>query len=116
MTLVVLSAGIVFIYRSFFLCADYLTRINQRLDAHQMLEEKINQAKQYAKEYGNLLFTRSGTLTSPSARSKHVEFFYQMEVVPVAGFDHLFILDVALTWQDKGMARRMHRQAMLELG
>jgi len=96
-TLVVLSAGIVFVYKSFFLCADYLTRLSLRLDANQLLDNKISEIKRYVKDSRDLSFSRSG-------------------VLPIVGFNHRYQLDVQLTWEERGVKRHLSRVSMLEVG
>ncbi len=115
-TLVVLSSGIVFIYKSFFLCADYLTRLSLRLDAQQVLDNKISDIKRYVKDSHDLAFSRSGMLPVLEFNHKQVQFFYQTELSPVLGADDLYQLDVQLTWEEYGARRHLNKLSMLEIG
>ena len=115
-TLVVLSSGIVFIYKSFFLCADYLTRLSLRLDANQLLDNKITEIKRYVKDNHDLSFSRSGILPLEEFNHKTVQFFYQTELNPILGSDELYELDVKLSWEEYGHKRQLNRMSMLEMG
>lgn len=115
-TLVVLSAGITFIYKSFFLCADYLTRLSLRLDANQLLDNKISEIKKHVKESHDLSFSRSGIMPIWEFNHKQIQFFYQAELTPVIGFDNLYQMDVRLTWEEFGHKRFLNRMSMLEIG
>ena len=115
-TLVVLSSGIVFIYRSFFLCADYLTRLSLRLDANQVLDNKISDIKCYVKDSHDLSFSRSGILSVLEFNHKQVQFFYQIDLVAVLGMEKLYRLDVRLSWEEHGVQRHLNRMSMLEVG
>ncbi len=115
-TLVILSSGIVFIYKSFFLCADYLSRLSLRLDANQLLDNKISEIKRYVKDSHDLSFNRSGNLPIVESHYKKTQFFYQTELVPVLGFEDLYQLSVHLSWVEYGHKRRLSRLSLLEIG
>lgn len=114
-TLVVLSMGIVFIYKSFFLCADYLTRLSLRLNANQVLDNKIGEIKRYVKGSHDLSFSRSGILPMVEFNQRQIQYFYQTELTPIIGYDDLYQLDVQLSWEEYGHKRRLNRMAMLEV-
>ncbi len=115
-TLVVLSSGIVFIYKSFFLCADYLTRLSLRLDANQLLDNKITEIKRYVSGSHDLSFSRSGIIPVEAFNHRTIQFFYQTELSPIIGSEDLYQMNVSLSWEEYGHKKHLNRMSLLEIG
>lgn len=115
MTLVILTGGIVFIYRSFFLCVDYLSRLTMRLHAHELIDAKIADIARSVQTFGDLSFDRGSHITTQTINHKQVDFYYQVQVDQISGFDNLYQLHVGVSWMD-GPRRTNHtRLSLLEL-
>lgn len=115
MTLVVLSAGIVAVYKTFFLCTDYLTRLSMRLLAHELLDEKIADISRQLRQNGNASFSLGPTTVTKEINRKTVDFSYQIQLAPVAGSDGLFRLQAGVSWPDAGRTDRFSRAALLSV-
>ncbi len=87
-----------------------------RLDADLAISNKISDIKRYVRDNHDLSFDRSGIMPILEFNHKQIQFFYQTDVMPVAGADDLYVLDVRLTWEESGAKRHLSRMSMLELG
>ncbi len=114
-TLVVLSAGIVAVYKTFFLCTDYLTRLSMRLQAHELLDEKIADLSRQLRRNGNASFSYGPMTVNKEVNRKIVDFTYQIQMAPVPGFDGLFRLQGGISWPDAGRTDRFERAALLSV-
>ena len=114
-TLVILSAGIVFIYKTFFLCVDYLSRLSLRLQANELIDEKIADLGRLYRETGDLSFSRGPAAVTQEINHRSVDFSYQIQLVPVPGYEGLYRLQVGVSWLDAGRPTSVSREAMLGL-
>ena len=114
-TLVVLSAGIVFIYKTFFLCVDYLSRLSTRLCANELIDSRVSEISRLMREHGDLSFDRGPLIVTKEISHKRIDFNYQINFVPVTGYEGLYRLDVGLSWQDHGRSMHYMRSAVLTL-
>ena len=115
MALVVLSAGLVFIYKSFFLSVDYLSRLKTRLYANELIDEKIADITRVFHETADLSSTVGDVYVSRDIDHKHIDFTYKVQFLPIEGYDNLFRLNVAVSWPDAGRKTQLSRQAILSL-
>jgi|GEM_PF-532679 len=98
-TAVILSAGLVAIYRSFFIGLDYLQHLSCRLYALNLIEGKIASAEQ---NFRSLKDFDIGPLTDTAVINNHpVEFHFTVSVVPVGNLLSVFKLDIALSWAER---------------
>ncbi len=102
--LIVLSTGIVLVYRSFFLCVDYLNNLSTRVYATHLLDSRIA-------EINRSLATEAGALhlgplveTVPINR-RQVRYDFDMKLDPLSP-SGLYKLTIDLTWFDG--RRKMH--------
>ena len=115
-TLVVLSAGIVFIYKSFFLCTDYIARLSMRMHASELIDERIADiSRSFQVTNGSLAFEQGPMVVPERINRKIIDFHYHIEVVPVPGYDGLFNLQVEVSWADAGKLMQFFRWAALSL-
>ncbi len=114
-TLVILSAGIVFIYKTFFLCVDYLSRLTIRLYAGQLVEARIADLQRKAQASGGLGFERGPMSVRQEFNHKPVEFAFQIDLNPVHGFEDLYQMQVGVSWVDGGRGNNFKRLAMVDL-
>ncbi len=114
-TLVILSAGIVVIYRSFFLCIDYARVTACRLRANDWLEEKIIQTQMSFAQSGAENFVPASDTLSENIHQKTIEFQWQPQIEAVKGMEGNFWLDGQVIWNDGKRQTRMERQAVIGL-
>ncbi|MBF0490414.1 MAG: prepilin-type N-terminal cleavage/methylation domain-containing protein [Candidatus Omnitrophica bacterium] len=112
-TLVILSAGIVMIYKSFFLCVDYLSYLTCRLYASQMIEGKISDITRSYRESSDSSFDRGATTETMEMNHKWIDFNYGIEMSPVLGLDYLYRLRVTLSWYDGKHLMKLSRESLL---
>jgi hypothetical protein len=115
-TLVVLSAGIVFIYKTFFLCVDYMSRLSMRMQASELIDQRIADITRTFGVAGNRSLDQGpAVVTRRTINRKPVEFHYQAQAIPVSGFEGLFELEVSVSWVDQGKPAQFTRWAALSL-
>ena len=104
--LVVLCSGIVMIYKSFFLCADYLNNLTCRLYASSLIDEKIGDVSKSFAEWPakNLDFGANSVLLE--INHKPIQFNYVINLAPLPDVKSVWQLDVNLLWTDG--PRNMH--------
>ncbi len=114
-TLVVLSAGIVFIYKTFFTCVDYLSRLTLRLHASELVDEKIADINRVFRETKDIAASRGSSVVTQQINHKRVDFTYQIEILPLSGYEGVFSLNVGVTWSYAGHQAAISRLAVLSL-
>lgn len=114
-TLVILCGAIVFIYKTFFLCVDYLSRLSGRLQANELVEEKIADLWRLYRQNQNLSFNYGPLTVTQQINHKPVDFSYDIEMVPLTGYEGLAHLKVEISWSYSGRPNHLHRAALLSL-
>jgi hypothetical protein len=112
-TLVILSSGIVMIYKSFFLCLDYLSYLTCRLYASQMIESKISDITHSYRQSEDATFDRGAMVETVEVNHKWVDFKYNIEMSPVIGLDYVYRLKVVLSWNDGRRIMNLSRESLL---
>ena len=108
-TVVILSAGLVAIYRSFFIGLDYLQHLSCRLYALNLMESKIASAEQ---NFRSLKDFDIGPLTDTAVINNHpVEFRFTVNLVPVGNLLSVFKLDIAISWEERQRVVTVSRSA-----
>ena len=112
-TLIILSGGIVMIYKSFFLCVDYLSYMTCRLYASQMIESKIAEISRSYRESQDATFDRGATTETVEVNRKWIDFNYGIEMTPVDELDYMYRLKVTLAWYDGRRLMKLSRDSLL---
>lgn len=112
-TLVILSSGIVMIYKSFFLCVDYLSRLSCRLCAVELLDEKIADMSRLLKETAGTAFDREPLTVTRQIQHKAIDYHYEITFDPVAELEGVYRLDVGLSWSEGDRAMHLSRSAFV---
>jgi len=107
-SLVVLCSGIVLIYKSFFLCADYLNNLTCRLYASSLIDEKIGDISESFAEWPVKELDFGNASTTLEINHKPVAFNYDIKLAPLPDVKSVWQLDVKLSWTDG--PRNMHAQ------
>ena len=112
-SLVVLCGGIVMIYRSFFLCADYLNNLTCRLYASSLIDEKVGDiARSFAEWPSKALDFGDNSVTLVINR-KPVNFRYEINLSPLPDVKSVWEVDVKVLWVDGPRSMRMQRSAYM---
>jgi len=107
-SLVVLSCGIVLIYKSFFLCADYLNNLTCRLYASSLIDEKIGDICESFAEWPAKDLDLGASSVTLDINHKPVLFNYEVHFAPLSDVKSVWELDVKLFWIDG--RRNMHAE------
>ena len=105
-SLVVLTAGIVLIYRSLFLCVDYLNNLTCRLYASHLMDEKIGDISKSFSQWPQKDLDFGDNVVSVDINHKPVRFNYDIVLTPLADVNSVWLLNVNLSWFDGH--RQMH--------
>lgn len=105
-SLVVLCCGIVLIYKSFFLCADYLNNLTCRLYASSLIDEKIGDIAESFADWPARDLDLGATNVDLEINHKPVHFTYDINLAPLPDVKSVWQLDVRLSWVDG--PRNMH--------
>ena len=105
-SLVVLCCGIVLIYKSFFLCADYLNNLTCRLYASSLIDEKIGDVSRSFADWPARDLDLGDNFVDLEINHKPVRFKYDINLAPLPDVVSVWQLDVKLSWVDG--PRNMH--------
>lgn len=111
-TLVILSVGIIAVFRSFLLSLDYLTHLNNRLYATILIDDRIDVTQRILRNYKSLPLGNSEDITVDIG-SKEKKYLYQTKISEISGYIDFFELELSLQWQEKGRNIKLSRFAYL---
>jgi len=112
-SLVVLCCGIVLIYKSFFLCADYLNNLTSRLYASSLIDEKIGDISESFAEWPAKDLNFGNNFVILEINHKPVRFNYDIKLAPLADVASVWQIDVNLNWVDGPRNMHMQRSAYM---
>lgn len=113
--LVVLSGGIIFIYKTFFLCVDYLSRLTVRMHANELIDAKIADVSRLFHETADITSSSGTSIVTEEINNKKINFTYQVVFDPVMSNDNAFRIKVTLSWSDMGHVMKSSRLALMAL-
>ncbi len=109
LTVVVLSVGLVAMYRSFFSAINYLDHLSSRLYAHNLLESRIATVE---RDFRSLKDVDIGALSEEALiNNRTVTFHYAVNLKPVGTLLSVFELEITLSWQEHGRTVSLSRTA-----
>ena len=112
-SLVVLCCGIVLIYKSFFLCADYLNNLTCRLYASSLIDEKIGDITESFAEWPVKALNFGDTSVILAINHKPVSFNYNIDLAPLSDVKSVWQVNVKLSWVDGPRNMHMQRSAYM---
>jgi len=112
-SLVVLCCGIVLIYKSFFLCADYLNNLTCRLYASSLIDEKIGDISESFAEWPAKDLNFGNNFVILHINHKPIQFNYDVNLEPLGDVKSVWQLDVKLSWKDGPRNMRTQRSAFM---
>lgn len=108
-TAVILSAGLVALYRSFFIGVDYLNHLSRRLCALDLMESRVADIE---RNFRALKDIDVGALEQTVVlNGQPVAFKYRVHLKPVGGLLSVFQLDIVLSWVERGRVVEIARTA-----
>jgi hypothetical protein len=108
-TVIILSTGLVALYRSFFSAVNYLDHLSTRLYALNLMESRIATIE---KDFRSLKDFDIGPLQQEAIiNNRPVAFQYAVDLKPVGTLLSVFELDIVLSWQERGRVVRVARTA-----
>ncbi len=109
LAVVILSGGLVALYRCFFSAVDYLDRLSTRLYAFNLLEGRMAAVE---KEFRSPKDFDIGLLDEEVViNNRPVAFHYNVNLKPVGTLLSVFELDMDLSWQERGRRVTLSRTA-----
>ncbi len=109
MTIVVLSVGLVGVYRSFFSALNYLEHLSTRLYALNLMDGRIATIE---RDFRSLKDFDIGVLTEEAViNNRPVTFQYAVDFKSVGTLLSVFELDVVLSWEERGHIVSISRTA-----
>ena len=112
-SLVVLCCGIVLIYKSFFLCADYLNNLTTRLYASSLIDEKIGDISKSFAEWPSKELDLGVNSVTLEINHKPVVFKYDINLASLNDVKSVWQLDVRISWADGPRAMHAQRSAYM---
>lgn len=111
--LVILSAGIVTVYKSFLLSMDYLQNIETRIKANELIEKKVADLS-FVYQISQGQDMQAGVPTETiQVRQRPIRYQYIIEYVPISVPQKLYRLHVTLSWQDRQRQLQIQRTVLL---
>ncbi|MBF0594380.1 MAG: prepilin-type N-terminal cleavage/methylation domain-containing protein [Candidatus Omnitrophica bacterium] len=108
-TAVILSVGLVAIYRAFFISVDYLDHLSRRLCALNLIDVRVADIE---RDFRTLNNVDVGALNETVTLNGHpVDYAYHVQLKPVGQLLSVFQLDIALSWQERGREISIARSA-----
>jgi hypothetical protein len=108
-TAVILSAGLVALYRSFFICADVVTHLSNRLYALNLLDSRIATIE---RDFRSLKDFDIGAMSEEAViNNRPLTFTYTIDLKPVGELLSVFRLDITLSWEERGHVLSLSRSA-----
>jgi hypothetical protein len=108
-TVIILSTGLVALYRSFFSAVNYLDHLSTRFYALNLMESRIATIE---KDFRSLKDFDIGPLQEEALINNHpVAFQYTVDFKPVGTLLSVFELDIVLSWQERGRVVSISRTA-----
>lgn len=109
LTVIILSVGLVALYRSFFSAVNYLDHLSTRLYAFNLMEDRIAVIE---RDFRSLKDFDIGPLQQEAVvNNRPVLFQYAVDLKPVGTLLSVFELDIVLSWQEHGRSVSISRTA-----
>ncbi len=108
-TAVILSAGLVAVYRSFFIGVDYLNHLACRLCALDLIESRVAAIERDFRALNNVDVGSMDETVFLNGRP--VDFKYSIRLQPVGQLLSVFQLDIELSWVERGKRIDIARSA-----
>lgn len=109
----VLSGGLISIYKSFFTSLDYTNHLTIRLQANILLDEKIATLNRLLQDQNQLTLVGPQAVDRVIIAEKPVNFQYTLDLRSVENLKGLFLLDVSIGWMEGNRRIQLLREVYL---
>ena len=96
---VILSSGLVFIYKAFFIALDYTEHLKCRLYANVLLDEKISSLERLLQDQNQIPFSQGKEIESVQVENRKIDFQYTIDLRGVENMKGLFEINISIGWQ-----------------
>ena len=110
---IILSSGMVSIYKVFIATLGYLNHLSCRSYATTVLNNKITEFAQRFQLERKILFGTEADQEKCQINNKWVDFKYTMSLMPMGKFDDLFLLNGRITWVEGRKHISLSRSVLL---
>jgi prepilin-type N-terminal cleavage/methylation domain-containing protein len=111
-TLVILSLGIVAIFRGLFTSLDQISHLNSRLYVNTMLDDRLARIERSLRAYKALPFELEPE-QSLDLGVKSIVLTPSLNIAEVMGLNDIYRIDVAYSWLENGKTVRLSRSAFI---
>ena len=111
--MMVLSGGLVLIYKSFFIALDYINHLTCRLQANVLLDEKISELNRLLQDQNQLTLVPPVAVDRVIIANKPVNFQYTLDFHSVENLQGLFLLDISIIWREGNRWIKVSREVYL---
>ena len=111
----VLSGGLVLIYKSFFIALDYTKHLTYRLQANILLDEKIAALNRLLQDQNQLTLIQPPAIDHVIIANKPIDFQYTFDFRSVENFKGLFLLDISISWMEGNRRIQLSRETYLSV-
>lgn len=109
----ILSGGLVLIYKSFFMALDYTNYLTARLQANILLDEKIAELNRRLLDQNQLVLVAPSALDRVMIANRPIDFQYTLDFRAVKDWQGLFLLDITINWREGSRHVHLSRQVYL---
>ncbi len=111
-TLLILSFGLVMIFKTFLTSLQQTEHLTKRLYASTLLDDRISVIERGLRAYQTLPFDLHYKEVV-NMGTKEIEFKQKMDIREVEDFVDVFQLDITLQWEEEGRMRELSRSAYI---
>ena len=109
----ILSGGLLFIYKAFFISLDYTNHLTCRLYANIFLDEKISSLQRILDDQNQIPFIQGKEIKTVWINGHNVDFQYTVDLRSVEDLKGLFEADISISWQQGTRRINLSREAYL---
>ena len=111
--MMVLSGGLVLIYKSFFIALDYTNHLTCRLQADVLLDEKISELNRILQDQNQLTLVPPLAVDRVIIANKPIVFQYTLDFHSIENLPGLFLLDISIIWREGNRRIELSREVYL---
>lgn len=113
-TTVILTGGLMMIYRAFFLSLDYTNHLRYRLQAGIFLDNKLTEMQKYFQDNGELPTVQfEEDIKSIVFKNYDVPFRLQTHITSVPDVHRTFRVTMLLSWEERNRTINLSRSAYI---
>ena len=110
--LIILSVGIVAIFKTFTVSIDHLNHLTRRLYATTILDNHISSTERVLRAYQALPFELEQSEELDFGIRK-IDFKKKLHISDIEDFNEVFKLDISLSWEEPNREVRLQRSAFI---